>query len=80
MFNVDALQGFEIEIDLFIKKFDIGKYKNGTCINVCKEVWKTKHAFVTIDLTSGIENGKYRKNLSTFYIPDKLITSSQGMS
>ena len=46
----------------------------------CKEVWKTKHAFVTIDLTSGIENGKYRKNLSIFYIPDKLITSSQGMS
>ena len=40
----------------------------------CKQVWKTKHAFVTIDLTSGIGNGKFRKNLSTFYIPNRLLT------
>ena len=39
----------------------------------CKNVWKTKHAFVTIDLTSGIDNGKYRKNLDTFYIPNILL-------
>ena len=39
----------------------------------CNEVWTTKHAFVTIDLTSSIENGKYRKNLNTFYIPDILL-------
>ena len=41
--------------------------------NFCNEVWKIKHAFVTIDLTSGIENGKFRKNLSTFYIPNILL-------
>ena len=43
----------------------------------CNQVWKTKHAFVTIDLTSGIENGKFRKNLSTFYIPNKLLEVDQ---
>lgn len=40
----------------------------------CKQVWKTKHAFVTIDLTSNIDNGKFRKNLDTFYIPNILLT------
>ena len=43
----------------------------------CNRVWKTKHAFVTIDLTSGMENGKFRKNLSTFYIPNKLLGINQ---
>ena len=42
--------------------------------NFCKQVWKTKHAFVTIDLTSNIDNGKFRKNLDTFYIPNILLT------
>ena len=41
----------------------------------CSEVWKTRHAFVTIDLTSGIENGKFGKNLSTFYVPNKLLAT-----
>ena len=35
----------------------------------CKKVWKTKHNFVTIDLTSCVRNGKYRKNLDCFYLP-----------
>jgi ABC-type lipoprotein export system ATPase subunit len=43
----------------------------------CKRVWKTKHAFVTIDLTSTIDNGRYRKNLDTFYIPNILLASDQ---
>ena len=43
----------------------------------CNRVWKRKHAFVTIDLTSGMENGKFRKNLSTFYIPNKLLGINQ---
>ena len=46
----------------------------------CKHVWKTKHDFVTIDLTSNISNGKYRKNLKTFYIPNILLTSDQNSS
>ena len=46
----------------------------------CKQVWKNKFAFVTIDLTSSIDNGKYRKNLHTFYIPNILLTFSQSSS
>ena len=46
----------------------------------CTEVWRTRYAFVTIDLTSGIENGKFRKNLSTFYIPNKLLATNQDAS
>ena len=46
----------------------------------CKQVWKTKHAFVTIDLTSNIDNGKYRKNLHTFYIPNILLGTNQTSS
>ena len=46
--------------------------------NFCNQVWKTRHAFVTIDLTSKIDNGKYRKNLNTFYIPDILLKSNQN--
>ena len=37
----------------------------------CNTVWNDdgdKHNFVTIDLTSGVMNGKYRKNLDCFYI------------
>lgn len=36
----------------------------------CKKVWSTPYNFVTIDLTSGSMNGKYRKNLDCFYLPD----------
>ena len=46
----------------------------------CKHVWKAKHSFITIDLTSNINNGKYRKNLNTFYVPDILLTSDQSSS
>ena len=35
----------------------------------CRNVWKVKHNFVTIDLTNGKLNGKYRKNLDYFYLP-----------
>ena len=57
-------------IDIPLKEFN----------NFCQQVWKTKHTFVTIDLTSNITNGKYRKNLDTFYIPDILLTSDQNSS
>ena len=46
----------------------------------CKNVWKTKHAFVTIDLTSDINNGKYRKNLNTFYVPNILLAPGKNSS
>ena len=35
----------------------------------CKQVWGSSHNFVVIDLTSETWNGKYRKNLDTFYFP-----------
>ena len=35
----------------------------------CQKVWSADHNFVTIDLTSDVNNGKYRKNLDTFYFP-----------
>ena len=35
----------------------------------CRQVWSNNHHFVTIDLTSDIKTGKYRKNLDTFYFP-----------
>ena len=37
--------------------------------NFCHQVWSTAHNFVVIDLTSEKWNGKYRKNLDTFYFP-----------
>ena len=40
----------------------------------CQKVWDQPHSFITIDLTSDLDNGKYRKNLDTFYIPQKLLT------
>ena len=36
----------------------------------CKKVWSIRHDFITIDLTSTSMNGKYRKNLDCFYLPD----------
>ena len=35
----------------------------------CDIVWADKFNFITIDLSSSPLNGKYRKNLETFYIP-----------
>ena len=37
----------------------------------CHDVWSKPYQFVTIDLTSSKFNGKYRKNIDTFYLPDK---------
>ena len=36
---------------------------------LCEIVWSKKYDFLTIDLTSSPLNGKYRKNLDSFYIP-----------
>ena len=35
----------------------------------CRKVWKVKHQFVVIDLTSDKMNGKYRQTLDKFYFP-----------
>ena len=38
----------------------------------CRIVWRNPRNFVVIDLTSGIENGKYRRNFTDFYFPNEL--------
>ena len=43
----------------------------------CNQVWKTKKVFVTVDLASSKEKGKFRKNLSIFYIPNKVQAIDQ---
>lgn len=40
----------------------------------CKSVWATKFSFITIDLTCSLQNGKYRKNLETFYLPNSCLS------
>ena len=37
---------------------------------LCKTAWEKPHGFVVIDLTSKKQNGKYRSNFDTFYIPN----------
>ena len=39
----------------------------------CRKVWESApHQFVTIDLSSGKLEGKYRKNLDCFYLPSMI--------
>ena len=38
----------------------------------CEDVWRTKHNFITIDLSSSPINGKYRQNLDVFYFPNNV--------
>ena len=47
---------------------------------LCDTIWNVKYNFLTIDLTSSPVNGKYRKNLESFYIPRSSLTSSNGMA
>ena len=42
-------------------------------VKFCKESWKGKHSFLTIDKASGLCSGKYRKGLDTFYIPKEYL-------
>ena len=38
---------------------------------LCQHIWSVKYDFLTIDLSSGILEGKYRKNLDQFFTPEK---------
>ena len=43
----------------------------------CRKVWEARrHNFVTIDLTSDKQQGKYRKNLDCFYLPTTTTTAT----
>lgn len=39
----------------------------------CRSSWKGAHSFVTIDLSSQPDRGRYRKNFDEFYIPEKFL-------
>ena len=43
--------------------------------DLCTKTWATKYNFVTIDLTSSKLNGKYRRNLDSFYLPTSSINT-----
>ena len=47
---------------------------------LCRDIWKTKYNFLTIDLSSSILNGKYRKNLERFYIPRAYLPVSDEVN
>ena len=57
--NVNHIYADHCSSDMPIEEFQ----------SFCNKVWETKHNFITIDLTSSKRNGKFRKNLDTFYLP-----------
>ncbi len=44
----------------------------------CTDAWKEKYGFIVLDLDSTIENGKYRRGFSTFYLPKILFEEKEG--
>lgn len=59
--NLTHIWGDHCSQDMPLKEF----------LSFCKQVWDSgKHNFVTLDLTSGVYHGKYRKNFDSFYIRD----------
>ena len=44
--------------------------------SLCNYIWTNEFNFLTIDLTSSLMNGKYRENLSKFYIPKSCLPGS----
>ena len=41
--------------------------------DMCKKIWLNPHNFVSIDLTSALDNGRYRCNFDQFYYPKSLL-------
>ena len=63
LFPQDEKNISHIHRDHASQDMSFGEFKN-----FCQSVWKSgKHNFVTLDLTSSINDGKYRKNLDEFY-------------
>ena len=61
--NLNHIYADHCSSDMSIKEFK----------EFCKTVWALEtHNFVTIDLTSSKNNGKYRRNLDCFYIANDL--------
>ena len=65
LFSQDAKNLMHIHADHCDDDMSLAEFKT-----FCRKVWHgDKHNFITIDLTSGKLNGKYRKNLDCFYLP-----------
>lgn len=65
LFPQDAKNVTHIHADHCSADMDIKEFKT-----FCQTVWSARpYNFVTIDLTSGKFNGKYRENFDTFYFP-----------
>ena len=65
LFPQDAKNITHIHADHCSADMDIKEFKT-----FCQTIWSARqYNFVTIDLTSGKFNGKYRENFDTFYFP-----------
>ena len=65
LFPPDAKNLMLIHVDHCDDDMSLQEFKD-----YCRKVWNEAiHNFVTIELTSGKLNGKYRKNLDCFYLP-----------
>ncbi len=66
--SLQALYDSHACVDMEFKEF----------LKLANNSTSTKHGFLSIDLTSESENGKYRKNFSTFYVPEKYIKINEN--
>ena len=57
--NVERIHRQLSSTDMLIKEFK----------QFCHEVWNDDYNFITIDLTKKKNDGKYRRNLNTIYLP-----------
>ena len=57
--NVECIHRQLASTDMVIKEFK----------QFCHEVWNDDYNFITIDLTKKKNDGKYRRNLNTLYLP-----------
>ena len=57
--NVECIHRQLASTDMVIKEFK----------QFCHEVWNDGYNFITIDLTKKKNDGKYRRNLNTLYLP-----------
>ena len=57
--NVECIHRQLSSTDMVIKEFK----------QFCHDVWNDDYNFITIDLTKKKNDGKYRKNLNTLYLP-----------
>ena len=66
--NVNHIYSDHCSSDLSLEEFR----------SFCSHVWDEPHSFITIDLTSAPDNGRLRKNLDIFYIPEKFLKISHN--